>query len=216
MMGAFQVKVCGITRAADAAMALRLGADWLGINVWPGSPRCVPADRRGALLREIPAGRRVAVTVDASADEALALLDEGFAAVQVHFDPAKGDCDPDALSRRLGKERLWLAPRLADGAPFPESLLALAATFVHDAHRPGAFGGTGARADWDRFLSLVRKHPGHRWFLAGGLGPENVGEAAAKGVRALDLNSRVELAPGLKSAEKLHQVAELLRKIDQK
>lgn len=215
MMGPCQVKVCGITRAADAAVALHLGADWIGVNAWPGSPRHVPAERRAPLLREIAPGRRIAVAVNPSPEEARSLLDEGFAAVQAHFDPAERACDPAALSQAIGPGRLWLAPRLADGAPFPPALLILADTFVHDAHRAGSFGGTGARADWARFLALQAEHPSRRWILAGGLGPDNAAEAAARGVLILDLNSQVELAPGLKSVEKLHQVAAALRKIGQ-
>lgn len=216
MIGPCHAKVCGITRAADAAAALHLGADWLGINAWAGSPRFVDPPRRAALLREIPEASRVAVTVNASPAEALDLLREGFAAVQVHFDPAERLCDPSALSSAAGSGRLWLAPRLPAGAEFPEALLALASTFVHDAHRADAYGGTGLRGDWDRHLRLQAAHPGHRWILAGGLGPDNVGEAAARGVRAIDLNSGVEISPGLKSVEKLHLIGELLRKNIQK
>lgn len=216
MIGPSQVKVCGITRAADAALALHLGADWLGINVWPSSPRHVPAARRGELLREIPQARRVAVAVNASPDEALALLAEGFAIVQVHFDPAETLCDPEALADAVSPAKLWLAPRLADGTNFPVNLMPLASGFVHDAHRPGAYGGTGRRGDWERYLGLQASHPDSLWLLAGGLGPDNVGEAAARGAKALDLNSGVEIAPGLKSAEKLELVARELRKITQK
>ena len=49
MIGKARIKVCGITRAADAATALAQGADFLGVNCWPGSPRCVPADARANL-----------------------------------------------------------------------------------------------------------------------------------------------------------------------
>ena len=97
MIGAARIKVCGITRAADAAMALAQGADFLGINCWSGSPRFVPAAARAALLREIPAEKRVAVTVNPTVAEADALIAEGFAVVQAHFDPAKAECDPKAL-----------------------------------------------------------------------------------------------------------------------
>ena len=215
MIAGVTIKVCGITRAADAAAALHLGADWIGVNVWPESPRHVPAERRAALLREIPAGKRVAIAVNPSAAEALALLAEGFDAVQAHFDPAEKACDPAALSGAVGRDRLWLAPRLPAGQPFPTGLVALAGTFVHDAHQAGAFGGTGRRADWKRFQETAQTHPESRWVLAGGLGPDSVAEAFAAGARFLDLNSQVELAPGLKSAEKLHLAGEALRKIAQ-
>ncbi|NBN95200.1 MAG: hypothetical protein EBV31_06195 [Verrucomicrobia bacterium] len=152
MIGPARIKVCGITRAADAAMALAQGADFLGINCWSGSPRFVPAAARATLLREIPADKRVAVTVNPTVAEAVALLAEGFAIVQAHFDPAKAECDPKALSAKLG------------------------------------------------------------WILAGGLGPDNIAAAAKSGASFFDLNSGVELAPGLKSVEKLAGVSEVLLK----
>ncbi|MGA0134401.1 MAG: phosphoribosylanthranilate isomerase [Opitutales bacterium] len=211
MIGRTLIKVCGITRTADAAVALDIGADYLGVNCWPGSPRHVAPERRAALLREIPAEKRVAVTVNPSADEVAGLVKEGFAVVQAHYDPAEKACDPSSLSSRIGRQRLWLAPRLADGAPWPAGLLELAAGFVHDAHDRKAFGGTGTRSDWKRYVALLHAHPGSLWVLAGGLSPDNVHSAVHDaGASCLDLNSGVELAPGLKSAAKLHEVRQRL------
>ena len=215
MIGKAHIKVCGITRAADAAMALAQGADYLGINCWSGSPRFVPAAARADLLREIPADKRVAVTVNPTVAEAAALIAEGFAIVQAHFDPAKQECDPKALSAQLGIKRLWLAPKLADGAEWPADLIPLAEGFVHDAHAKDAFGGTGKVSDWTRFQKLLQKYPQSLWILAGGLGPDNIAAAAQSGAGFFDLNSGVELAPGLKSVEKMAGVSEVLLKISQ-
>lgn len=215
MIGAAHIKVCGITRAADAAMALAQGADYLGINCWSGSPRFVPADVRAALLREIPQAKRVAVTVNPTVAEAAALIAEGFAIVQAHFDPAKAECDAAALSAKLGVKALWLAPKLADGAAWPAELIPLAAGFVHDAHAKDAFGGTGKVSDWSRFQKLLQKYPQSLWILAGGLGPDNIAAAAKSGASFFDLNSGIELAPGLKSVEKLAEVSEVLLKNSQ-
>ncbi|MCX6888394.1 MAG: phosphoribosylanthranilate isomerase [Verrucomicrobia bacterium] len=215
MIGSARIKVCGITRAADATTALALGADFLGINCWSGSPRFVPADARAALLREIPAAQRVAVTVNPSVAEAAALIAEGFAIVQAHFDPAKQECDPKALSAKLGPKHLWLAPKLADGAEWPSDLIPLAEGFVHDAHAKDAFGGTGKVSDWTRFQKLLQKYPQSLWILAGGLGPDNIAAAVRSGAGFFDLNSGVELAPGLKSVEKMAGVSDVLLKISQ-
>ena len=215
MIGSARIKVCGITRAADAATALAQGADYLGINCWSGSPRFVPADARTALLREIPQAKRIAVTVNPSVAEAAALIAEGFAVVQAHFDPSKTECDPKALSAKLGAKALWLAPKLADGAEWPADLIPLAEGFVHDAHAKDAFGGTGKTSDWTRFRKLLQKYPQSLWILAGGLGPDNIAAAAQSGADFFDLNSGVELAPGLKSAEKLAGVSEVLLKNSQ-
>jgi len=215
MIGSARIKVCGITRAADATVVLAMGADFLGINCWSGSPRFVPADARAALLREIPADKRVAVTVNPTVAEAAALIAEGFAIVQAHFDPTKNACDPKALSAQLGVKHLWLAPKLADGAEWPAGLIPLAEGFVHDAHAKDAFGGTGKVSDWTRFQKLVLKYPQSLWILAGGLGPDNIAAAAKSGAGVFDLNSGIELAPGLKSAEKMAGVSEVLLKNSQ-
>jgi phosphoribosylanthranilate isomerase len=215
MIGTARIKVCGITRAADATMALASGADYLGINCWSGSSRFVPADARAALLREVPADKRIAVTVNPTVAEAAALIAEGFAIVQAHFDPAKNECDPKALSAKLGVKHLWLAPKLADGAEWPADLIPLAEGFVHDAHAKDAFGGTGKVSDWTRFQKLVLKYPQSLWILAGGLGPDNIAAAAQSGAGFFDLNSGIELAPGLKSAEKMAGVSEVLLKNSQ-
>jgi phosphoribosylanthranilate isomerase len=215
MIGKARIKVCGITRAADAAMALAQGADYLGINCWSGSPRFVPAAARADLLREIPADKRIAVTVNPTVADAAALIAEGFAVVQAHFDPATSECDPKALSATLGVKHLWLAPKLADGAEWPADLIPLAEGFVHDAHAKDAFGGTGKVSDWTRFQKLLQKYPQSLWILAGGLGPDNIAAAAKSGAGFFDLNSGVELAPGLKSVEKMAGVSEVLLKISQ-
>ncbi len=215
MIGSARIKVCGITRAADATVVLAMGADFLGINCWSGSPRFVPADARAALLREIPADKRVAVTVNPTVAEAAALIAEGFAIVQAHFEPTKNECDPKALSAQLGVKHLWLAPKLADGAEWPADLIPLAEGFVHDAHAKDAFGGTGKVSDWTRFQKLVLKYPQSLWILAGGLGPDNIAAAAQSGAGFFDLNRGIELAPGLKSAEKMAGVSEVLLKNSQ-
>lgn len=215
MIGRFQIKVCGITRAADATVALALGADYLGVNCWSGSPRFVAIANRAQLLREIPSEKRVAITVNPTLEEATGLVAEGFTIIQAHFDPSKAECDPVALSTHLGKAHLWLAPKVATGANWPIQLVPLTDAFVHDAHAREAFGGTGKTSDWERCHALAQKYPQTQWILAGGLGPANITAAVTSGALFFDLNSGVELAPGLKSVEKLADVSELLLKISQ-
>lgn len=215
MIGDVTIKVCGITRAADAATMRAAGADYLGVNLWPGSPRHVPAARRPALLREIPPAARVAVTVNPTVADFRAALAEGFAIVQAHFDPLLPDCDPAALAAAARPGQLWLAPKLAPGAELPPALLKFTTTLVHDAHAKQAFGGTGQTGDWKRFQGLQNAYPSHVWVLAGGLGPTNVAAAVAAGASFLDLNSGIELAPGLKSAEKMAEVIDVLLKYRQ-
>ena len=137
-------------------------------------------------------------------------MDEGFAAVQIHFDPSTKACDIQAISKKIGVENIWLAPKVPDGLAWPEEIISLAKTFLHDAHAGDAFGGTGKQSDWKRFQNLKNLHKNKIWVLAGGLGPKNILEALGSKADIYDLNSGVEISPGLKSAEKLAEIRTLL------
>jgi phosphoribosylanthranilate isomerase len=210
MIGSFNIKVCGIRHAADVALVNNFGADYLGVNCWAGSPRFVNPTQRKNLLREIKPHQRIAVTVNPTLSETQQLIDEGFAAVQIHFDPSTKACDVRAISEKIGVEKIWLAPKVADGKDWPAEIISLAKTFLHDAHSTDAFGGTGKQSDWQRFQKLQKTHPDKVWILAGGLGPKNILEALKSGAVHFDLNSGVEISPGLKSAEKLAEIHTLL------
>ena len=196
--------------AADVAVVNNFGADYIGVNCWAGSPRFVNPALRKNLLREIKPEQRIAVTVNPTLSETQQLIDEGFAAVQIHFDPSTKACDVQAISKKIGVGNIWLAPKVADGLPWPEEIISLAKTFLHDAHTADAFGGTGKQSDWQRFQKLKNLHKDKVWVLAGGLGPKNIVEALGSKADIFDLNSGVEISPGLKSAEKLAEIRSLL------
>ena len=196
--------------AADVATVNHFGADYLGVNCWAGSPRFVNPSLRKNLLREIKPEQRIAVTVNPTLSETQQLMDEGFAAVQIHFDPSTKACDVQAISKKIGLENIWLAPKVPDGLAWPEEIISLAKTFLHDAHAGDAFGGTGKQSDWKRFQNLKNLHKNKIWVLAGGLGPKNILEALGSKADIYDLNSGVEISPGLKSAEKLAEIRTLL------
>ncbi len=212
MIGSLRIKVCGLTGVADIAVARSLGVDFFGINCWEGSPRFVPAARRAILLREIPANARIAITVNPTVEQALALRTEGFDIIQVHFNPDEAKTDPVALSKALQPQHLWLAPKIAPGKTFPEAFIPLADGLLQDAYQPNAFGGTGQRADWTAFTQTAQKHPSKLWILAGGLKRTNVVDASLTGAGCLDLNSGVEIGPGLKSAQLLTLTLQALLK----
>ncbi len=210
MIGSTKIKVCGIMHAADVATVNHFGADYLGVNCWAGSPRFVHPALRKNLLREIKSEQRIAVTVNPTLSETQQLIDEGFAAVQIHFDPTTKACDVQAISKKMGAEKIWLAPKVPDGVYWPEDIISLANTFLHDAHAADAFGGTGKQGDWERFKKLKNLYKNKIWVLAGGLGPKNILSALEAKADILDLNSGVEISPGLKSAEKLAEIRSLL------
>src|SRR5579862_4351400 len=92
-MKAVRVKICGITRPQDAALAARLGADAIGFVFWSGSPRRVSADQAAAIAEGLPGSvARVGVFVDASPAEVRAIAHEAkLDAVQLHGSESVGD-----------------------------------------------------------------------------------------------------------------------------
>ncbi len=188
-----RVKICGVTHPEDAAAAVALGADALGMNFYPGSPRCLDPKHDGPWVRELAgAVSRVAVLVNPVRAEIDRLLAENLVdAVQLH-----GDEDPE-FCRSLADAGISFAKALrVRGA---ESLR-FAGEFhtrwlVLDAYDPKAYGGTGRTADWTlaaRCVS-VNEAGGCHVILSGGLGPGNVAEAIRR-VRpfAVDVASGVE------------------------
>ena len=189
-----KIKVCGVTRPADAQAAAQAGADAIGINLWPKSKRFAAPDVAAEVADAIPPGvLRVGVFVDADpaavADAAERLdLDH----VQLH-----GDEPPDQVAS-LGPGA-FKAVRLS-GPEVLERLDEWPGPFVLvDAYQPGEPGGTGRIADWQLAAQAARRRP---VWLAGGLRPDNVAEAVAR-VRpyGVDVASGVESAPGIKDSE---------------
>lgn len=204
MVAGIRIKVCGITSLVDAEAADACGADFLGFIRYSKSPRFVPPAQFRAMSPRLPSRRKVAVAVTPSVDELRAWSDEGFDAFQVHFPLETPPETVAAWSAAVGEDRLWLAPRLPPGAAFPAGLLPLAETVLWDTFSADGCGGTGRTGDWAGFRAAREAHLWKTWILAGGLTPENVAAAlVATGARLLDVNSGVELAPGVKDPAKL-------------
>jgi phosphoribosylanthranilate isomerase len=200
-----RVKICGLTRLEDARLARELGADYAGVVFYPNSPRHVGEDLLPSLLAEIPSGRRVAVEVAPAPGMLKKRRDLGFDFFQVHYDPAETPARAlEYWAAEVGRENLWLAPRLPPGTPFPPEALAVAQTLLLDTYQKGTYGGSGRSGDWPHFKTLREAYPGHQWILSGGLRPENI-RAALQNTQAavIDVNSGVESAPGIKDAGKL-------------
>jgi phosphoribosylanthranilate isomerase len=197
-----RVKICGLTSRENALEAIRLGADALGFNLYPGSKRYLALDREAEWIRSLPPFvTRVAVLVNASPDEALRVAAHpSIDIVQFHGDEDEGYCEKFARAGRpfIKALRLRDAASIASAAHFSTGNLLL------DADAGGAFGGTGTLIDLGLAAECVRRHPELRFTLAGGLKPENVANAVRM-VRpyAVDVASGVESAPGIKETEKM-------------
>lgn len=207
-----KIKICGITRLEDAALALNLGADYLGCIVYPKSPRSVSLEQARSFCQYVPAGKRVLVDVNPDADALREYAALGFDYFQIHFD---GDGSFDALAKWagvVGKASLWLAPRIPPENPFPRDILSFADTLLIDTYHRSGYGGSGQTGDWQRFRewSVLDQHK--TWILAGGLNPENAIEAYRQTqARILDFNSGLESAPGIKDPAKVKALFAALR-----
>lgn len=197
-----RVKICGVTTEADAHAAIDLGADALGFNLFPGSPRCLDLDREASWIVALPPFiTRVAVLVHVPVAEAIRVAEHpAIDLVQFHGDEDEAYC---AEFARLGRPFVK-ALRVRDAASLDGADRFSTPHLLLDAHAESAYGGTGLRLDPALAAEAVRRFPAHRIVLAGGLRPDNVGKA----VRlihpyAVDVASGVESAPGKKDREKM-------------
>lgn len=209
-----QVKVCGITRAEDAKLALSLGADYIGIIAYEHSPRVVTIEEMPRLLEVIPPGKRVLVDVATPPGQLEEYQSLGFDFYQIHFDLDIPVASVAAWSEIAGPGGLWVAPRIPHDEPnFPQILMEFADTVLLDAYSKVAYGGSGeAGQNWQRFLDYSILYQHKHWILAGGLSPDNVREALEFTQAAtIDVNSGVESAPGIKDPAKLKRLFEVVR-----
>jgi phosphoribosylanthranilate isomerase len=212
MIDGIGFKVCGLTSLEDALFADRCGADYLGFNLYPKSPRYFSLAQFGALAARVPVQRRMAVMVEPTANELAAARTAGFDFFQIHF---RHDFAPESIaawSAAVGAENLWLAPKLPPGVDVMPAWLPYAQFFLLDTFQANVFGGSGRTGDWPKFARHQRAHPDIRWVLSGGLNPDNIGEALRQsGARFVDVNSGVESAPGIKDHAKLERFVARLR-----
>jgi len=201
-----KIKICGITNQPDAGLAADLGADLLGFNFYPPSPRYLEPDRAAQIIAALPARRPeiVGLFVNAAPAHIAAVLQScPLTMLQLH-----GDESPD-LCRTLAALGLPLikALRMRSPADLDRARDYDTPYILLDAFHPDLYGGTGDTFDWSWIASL----PDKKILLAGGITPANVQQALAVRPYALDLCSGVEAAPGRKDPQKLRDLFAHLR-----
>ena len=198
------VKICGVNERVGFEAALGCGADMLGFVLREGSPRSIKLDA-AALLAQLAKGRARTVAVIADANDVLLeaiVRNVNPDVLQLHG----GETPKRAaeISRRF-KRPLFKALGVADKNDFAarKAYQPLCEKILFEAKTPGglAGGGSGRAFDWTLLQNLGNRDS---IMLAGGLNPENVGEAIAlTGVQAVDVSSGVESAPGIKDKFKI-------------
>jgi phosphoribosylanthranilate isomerase len=203
-----RIKICGLTRDSDVAAACAAGADAVGFVCYPKSPRFVDPHRLAALARAVdPFTVPVLLFVNAAPVLVEAALEAApHAILQFHGDEHEADCT------RYGAAYVRAVP-MGEGVDLLdcERSFPSAAALLLDAPADG-YGGSGRAFDWSRIPARRAK----RVILAGGLTSDNVMRAVAA-VRpyAVDVSSGVEEAPGIKSAARIRDFIEAVRRADQ-
>ncbi|MFP2901574.1 phosphoribosylanthranilate isomerase [Corallococcus sp. 4LFB] len=205
------VKVCGVTRVADAKGVWAAGADAMGLNFHPGSPRFVDLSTATALARtRPPLAAMVGVFVNATPEDIRVRVREcGLTAVQLH-----GDEPPEACSGYGVPVIKALRVRGPDDVAKARSYVGVGdvAGLLLDGAAPG-YGGGGVTFDW----SLVKQLAdcGLPVLVAGGLKPSNVAEAVrATRPYGVDVASGVESSPGIKDLDAVRAFVRTVRSLN--
>lgn len=196
---------------ANIAAIAALAPDYMGFIFYPGSKRYVGKDFAPAWGPEIEGIRKVAVFVNEPLDSALEITDRlGFDMVQLHGNETPAYC------REMKRAGLEVIKAFGIGPGYDFSQLGPFREWVDfyllDAQTP-IYGGSGERFDWKQLEGYREEKP---FFLSGGLEPANLSEAAAAAgtsLHALDLNSRIELAPALKNTEMAATAIQLVKQL---
>lgn len=201
-----EVKVCGLMRREDAAVAAEAGARWLGVILAPGYRRSVTADDARIILQGFPV-RRVGVFVDADELMLRSVAEAaGVDVLQLH-----GDEPPELAARmRAAGWEVWKAVRARDADDFSAAAARYAGAvdaLLVDGYTPDTHGGAGVRFDWDAVAARRGELPSEvRLIAAGGLRPDNVAEAVRiLRPHAVDVSSGVESAPGRKDPQAVRE-----------
>ena len=202
-MNDVRTKICGLTRPQDVAAAAAAGANYLGFNFFPKSPRYLDIPSAGQLALDVPPGIAKVVLV-VNPDNAL--LDAITGGMPLDMIQLHGQESPERVTEIKARYGLPVIKVLgvADAEDLPplEAYGRVADQLLVDAKPPKNAelpGGNGLTFDWR--LIAGRRWP-VPWMLAGGLTPQNVAEAIAMtGARQVDVASGVESAPGVKDAD---------------
>lgn len=214
-----RIKICGITNIDDALAAARIGADAIGFNFYPKSPRYIEPEEAQRIAQALPDRvLRVGVFVNEDIARVWEIVSEArLQAVQLHGDETPEYCAALRVnSSDSGRPvKLIKALRVGDGFHPDQIAHYRADAILLDAASPEAYGGTGRSFDWDvarRAKRFVRE-----LFLAGGLNPASVGRAIAQ-VQPdwVDVCSSLESAPGKKDRQALEAFVRAVRMVERR
>ncbi len=209
-----RIKMCGTTNTEDAHAAVQAGVDALGFIFVEKSPRYIPVDKASKIIADLPPFiDSVGVFVDRDLQELSEIAKGiGLSCLQLHGSEDRNYClqaSQMACPCKIVKViRVGEQTRIADFEKYNDVVQG----FLLDTYVKGQAGGTGETFDWQLIKRLKLKRP---LVLAGGLRPENIQEAI-RAVKpwAVDVNSGVEITPGIKDHAALREFVRRVRLAD--
>jgi len=212
-----RIKICGLTREEDVRAAVAAGADAIGFVCFPGSKRFVRLEHAAQLRALVPPFvSTVALFVNARPEDVHAVMDQVHPdLLQFHGDETPDECEqyrhPYLRALRVGSPGLDTADGVAAACAQYACAGGWLAACLFDSYTP-AYGGSGQTFDHTLLARVPATHP---VVLAGGLTVENVA-ATVQGLRpwAVDVSSGVEIAPGVKSVQKIGAFVAAVRAAD--
>jgi len=213
-----KVKICGITNWPDARRACEAGADFLGFNFYPPSPRYITPTRARRIVRRLPKG---VAAVGVFVNESEQSMAETARRVGLEYLQLHGEESPKVVSNLRRSFKVVKAVRVRKSFHIAElGKFKAASAILLDGFNPHLRGGTGKTFDWSRARGSKLRQ---RIFLAGGITAANAQDAiSAAKPYAIDVCSGVEATPGKKDPAKIealmqavngsHQTREKMRK----
>jgi phosphoribosylanthranilate isomerase len=199
-----KVKICGITNYEDAAAAMDMGADLLGFNFYPKSPRYITPAKATEIINKLPAFTDI---VGVFVNEPIEKIQEVKEQCQLDWVQLHGDEDPEFCKKfRSDNVKIMKAIRVKDQRDVERAESFFTDAILLDAFNPKKYGGTGISFDWN-----IIGHIGKRIFLAGGINPDNAVKAIELGVYGIDVCSGIEAEPGKKDKRLMKKLFENIR-----
>jgi len=207
-----RVKVCGITLEEQLVKLPETGATFAGLIFYPKSPRYVLRQMTTNQIKKESNVNKVGVFVNASVEEVLHMVDE----CRLHMVQLHGDETPRYCEKIADYISVVKAFRISESDNIGwriKDYMEVCDMFMFDTEGAG-YGGTGKKFDWGKLHNVVVGKP---YFLSGGIEPGDVEKLKefstrpeAKGLFAIDVNSKFEIVPGVKDMEKIKKFIQQL------
>jgi phosphoribosylanthranilate isomerase len=208
-----RIKICGIRDPQQATAIAKVGATALGFICVQSSPRYVNVEQIKSAVANLPSYiDKIGVFANATLEEITDISkNSSLTGVQLHGNESPEFCQK--VRELLPKIEIIKALRIRSLDDLDNAIIFnnCVNTLLLDAYHPQQLGGTGQTLDWK---ILEAFNPGHPWFLAGGLTPDNI-ISALKAVKpdGIDLSSGVERAPADKDLDKVAKLFEMLKTV---